>query len=72
MKPEDKRKKKVDEISRQIHPHDDKPDPSAETGNYNFPQVLFAFLLGAVTMFMLSVNEVNDFKGCPFEDITTL
>ena len=71
MKPKDK-KKKIDEISKQIHPHDDKPDPSAEHGNYNFPQVLFAFLLGATTMFMLSVNEVNDFKGCQSENFTTL
>ena len=31
-------------------------------GNYNFPQMLFAFCLGFVTMFVLSVNEINNFK----------
>jgi len=34
-------------------------------GNYNFPQMLFAFCLGFVTMFVLSVDEIHDFKGCP-------
>ena len=71
MKKEEKNKR-VEEITKQMHPHDDKPDPTAEQGNYNFPQVLFAFLLGAATMFMLSVNEVNEFKGCPLpENFTT-
>ena len=42
-KNEDK-KKRVDEISKMIHPHDDKPDPTANMGNYNFPQMLFCFL----------------------------
>ena len=44
---------------------DDEPDPTAYMGNYNFPQMLFAFCLGFVTMFVLSVNEINEFKGCP-------
>ena len=57
-----------EEISRMIHPHDDEPDPTAHMGNYNFPQMLFAFCLGFVTMFVLSVNEINDFKGCPLPE----
>ena len=28
------------------HPHDDEKDPTANDCNYNFPQVLFAFILG--------------------------
>ena len=65
------KKKKIDEISRQMHPHNDEPDPSAEQGNYNFPQMLFAFFLGFCCMFILSVNEINNFKGCPTDDFTT-
>ena len=45
--------------------HDDEPDPTAHMGNYNFPQMLFAFCLGFCTMFVLAVDEINDFKGCP-------
>ena len=67
-KSEEERKKKAEEIARHIHPHDDEPDPTAYMGNYNFPQMLFAFCLGFVTMFVLSVNEINDFKGCPFPE----
>tara|TARA_R100001129_G_scaffold135436_2_gene96938 strand:- start:57 stop:191 length:135 start_codon:yes stop_codon:yes gene_type:complete len=37
-------------------------------GNYNFTQMLFAFCLGFVTMFVLSVNEINEFKGCPLPE----
>ena len=48
-----------------IHPHDDEPDPTAYMGNYNFPQMLFAFCVGFCTMFVLAVDEINDFKGCP-------
>ena len=62
---EKERQKRIDEIRKQIHPHDDEPDPTAYMGNYNFPQMLFAFCLGFVTMFVLSVNEINEFKGCP-------
>ena len=51
-----------------IHPHDDEPDPTAYMGNYNFPQMLFAFCLGFVTMFVLSIKEINDFKGCPLPE----
>lgn len=63
-----KSKKKVGRISKQLHPHDDEPDPTADMGNYNFTQMLFAFCLGFVSMFVLSVNEINEFKGCPFPE----
>ena len=50
-------------------PHDDEPeDPTANDCNYNFPQVVFAFLLGVGMMFVLSVNEIQNFKGCSFPD----
>ena len=65
---EDKSKKRSEEISRMIHPHDDEPDPTAYMGNYNFPQMLFAFCLGFVTMFVLFQNELNEFKGCPLPE----
>ena len=65
---EDKSKKRSEEIAKMIHPHDDEPDPTAYMGNYNFPQMLFAFCLGFVTMFVLSVNEINNFKGCPLPE----
>ena len=64
-KTEEERKKVIERISKHIHPHDDEPDPTANTGNYNFPQMLFAFCLGFCTMFVLAVDEINDFKGCP-------
>ena len=64
---DDKSKRQL-EIERMIHPHDDEPDPTAYMGNYNFPQMLFAFCLGFVTMFVLSVDEINDFKGCPLPE----
>ena len=54
--------------SKHIHPHDDEPDPTAYMGNYNFPQMLFAFCLGFATMFVLAVDTVNDFKGCPLPE----
>ena len=65
---EDKSKKRSEEISRMIHPHDDEPDPTAYMGNYNFPQMLFAFCLGFVTMFVLFQNGLNEFKGCPLPE----
>ena len=69
MKDDDKKRKEVvDKIAKHIHPHDDEPDPTAYMGNYNFPQMLFAFCLGFVTMFVLSVNEIDKFKGCPFPE----
>ena len=65
---EDKLKKSSEDIAKMIHPHDDEPDPTAYMGNYNFPQMLFAFCLGFVTMFVLFADELNDFKGCPFPE----
>ena len=62
---DDKSKKSSEEIARMIHPHDDEPDPTANQCNYNFPQVLFAFCLGFTSMFVLSVDEISNFKGCP-------
>ena len=47
------------------HPHNDPEDPTANDCNYNFAQMLFAFCLGATVMFVLAVDEINDFKGCP-------
>ena len=51
-----------------IHPHDDEPDPSSNDCNYNFPQMLFAFCVGFVSMFVLAVDEIQDFKGCPLPE----
>ena len=68
IKSEDKSKRSSEEIAKMIHPHDDEPDPTAHMGNYNFPQMLFAFCLGFCTMFVLAVDEINDFKGCPLPE----
>ena len=65
---DDKSKKSSEDIAKMIHPHDDEPDPTSYMGNYNFPQMLFAFCLGFVTMFVLFADELNDFKGCPFPE----
>ena len=65
---DDKSKKSSEEIARMIHPHDDEPDPTANQCNYNFPQVLFAFCLGFTSMFVLSVDEISNFKGCPLPE----
>ena len=65
MKSDDKSKKSSEEIAKMIHPHDDEPDPTANMVNYNFPQMLFAFCLGFATMFVLAIDEIQDFKGCP-------
>ena len=65
---EKEKQKRIKEVARHLHPHDDEPDPTAYMGNYNFPQMLFAFCLGFVTMFVLSVNEINEFKGCPLPE----
>jgi len=64
----DVKSKRQLEIEKMIHPHDDEPDPTAYMGNYNFPQMLFAFCLGFATMFVLAVDTVNDFKGCPLPE----
>ena len=63
-----KRQSEIERISRHIHPHNDEPDPTAYMGNYNFPQMLFAFCVGFATMFVLAVDEINDFKGCPLPE----
>ena len=68
IKSEDKSKRSSEEIAKMIHPHDDEPDPTAYMGNYNFPQMLFAFCVGFCTMFVLAVDEINDFKGCPLPE----
>ena len=71
QKPEtesDAKSKRQLEIERMIHPHDDEPDPTAYMGNYNFPQMLFAFCLGFATCFVISVNEIHNFKGCPLPE----
>jgi|TARA_B100000073_G_scaffold12276_1_gene10177 hypothetical protein len=68
IKSDDKSKRSSEEIARMIHPHDDEPDPTAYMGNYNFPQMLFAFCVGFCTMFVLAVDEINDFKGCPLPE----
>ena len=62
---EKEKQKRIKEVAKHLHPHDDEPDPTAYMGNYNFPQMLFAFCLGFVTMFVLSVKEIENFKGCP-------
>ena len=68
-KTEEERKKEVERIARHIHPHDDEPeDPTANDCNYNFPQMLFAFCLGFATMFVLAIDEIQDFKGCPLPE----
>ncbi len=36
-------------------------------GNYNFTQMLFVFCLGVGVMFVLSVKEIENFKGCNYE-----
>ncbi len=65
---EKEKQKRIKEVARHLHPHDDEPEPTAHMGNYHFPQMLFAFFLGFVTMFGLSVNEINEFKGCPLPE----
>ena len=62
---EKEKQKRIEQISKHLHPHDDEPDPTAYMGNYNFPQMLFAFFLGFLTIFFLSVKEIENFKGCP-------
>jgi len=64
----EKRKKETDKITKRVHHRENEPDPTANMGNYNFPQMLFAFCLGFCTMFVLAVDEINDFKGCPLPE----
>ena len=65
---EKEKQKRIKEVEKHLHPHDDEPDPTAYMGNYNFPQMLFAFCLGAGTMFVAAVNEIDKFKGCPLPE----
>jgi hypothetical protein len=51
------------------HRHDNEEDPTANDCNYNFPQVIFAFILGITTMFLLSIDEIRDFKGCDYQQV---
>ena len=53
-----------------IYRPDDEEDPTANDCNYNFPQILFAFLLGAIMMFLLSLDDIQKFKGCNYESRT--
>ena len=55
---EEERKKRIEEISKHLHPHDDEPDPTAYMGNYNFPQMLFAFCLGSVSYTHLTLPTI--------------
>ena len=50
-----------------MHPHDDPEDPTANDCNYNFPQVLFAFVLVFACLVVLAVYGLQDFKGCPMD-----
>jgi len=65
---EREKQERIKQVAKHLHPHDDPPDPTAHMGNYNFPQMLFAFCLGFATMFVLAVDEINDFKGCPLPE----
>ena len=59
------KQKRIKEVANESSSSDDEPDPTAYMGNYNFPQMLFAFCLGFATMFVLSIKEIENFKGCP-------
>ena len=50
-----------------VYRPDDEEDPTTNDCNYNFGELVFAFLLGFVCMFVLSVKEIHDFKGCTYE-----
>ena len=52
-----------------VYRPDDEEDPTAIDCNYNFPQVIFAFILGLTAMFLISVDEIRDFKGCDYQQI---
>ena len=42
---EKEKQKRIKEVARHLHPHDDEPDPTAYMGNYNFPQMLLLSVL---------------------------
>jgi hypothetical protein len=52
-----------------VYRPDDEEDPTVNDCNYNFPQVVLAFVLGLTTMFLLSVDEIRDFKGCDYHQV---
>ena len=52
-----------------VYRPDDEEDPTANDYNYNLPQVILAFILGLTAMFLLSVDEIRDFKGCDYQQI---
>ena len=52
-----------------VYRPDDEEDPTANDCNYNLPQVIFAFILGLTVMFLLSVDEIRDFKGCTYQQM---
>ena len=41
---EKEKQKRIKEVAKHLHPHDDEPDPTAYMGNYNFPPDAFCFL----------------------------
>ena len=47
------------------YPHDDEEDPTANECNYNFPQLVVAFLLGSVMVFLFNLKEVQTIRWCP-------
>ena len=48
-----------------MHPHDDPEDP-AMTATTTFRK-FSSPVLGFTCMFVLAVDEIQDFKGCPME-----
>lgn len=50
------------------HPKDEE-DPTANDCNYNFPQLVVAFILGLLCMFLLSIDDIRDYKGCDYQQI---
>ena len=65
---ERQKRERIEQISKHLHPHDDEPDPLLTWGTIISSQMLFAFCLGFATMFVLSVDTINDFKGCPLPE----
>ena len=63
---DDKSKRSSEEISRMIHPHDDDPDPTANMGNYNFPQMLLKCTLWDVGCYKKTKQKTLCALGCRF------
>ena len=40
---EKEKQKRIKEVAKHLHPHDDEPDPTAHMGNYNFPKCFSLF-----------------------------